>query len=228
MKKQNKKGFHEVTLEEFSNIVGVKIANDLDKLLVRTMDYTKKNSFLLTIINNHFDNSFSIYEKKSKQPLVVIEKLNVTGYFLKPYHIISKISDKILEVCNNDISSGLYGTESTIINDLFALNEENDNDKLSDYLYRLALICIYEFNLDISKSKISYYDESKIIIDGMKYELMYDEMNQVYSQDVIYVINIENNKSFIDIVKIYEDNKKKAHSLDLYKYFMQEYDLINE
>lgn len=227
MKKQNK-GFHEVTLEEFSNIVGVKIANDLDKLLVRTMDYTKKDSFLLTIINNHFDNSFSIYERKSKQPLVVVEKLNLTGYFLKPYHIISKISDKILEVCNNDISSGLYGTESTIINDLFALNEANDNDKLSDYLYHLALICIYEFNLDISKSKISYYDECKIIIDGMKYELMYDEMNQVYSQDVIYVINIENNKSFIDIVKIYEDNKKKVHSLDLYKYFMQEYDLINE
>jgi len=233
MKKQRKNSFFEIDQKELSADVGENfVLENLNPFLLKTMNYLKNSSFSIMIIKNTFDNTFCIYEDDTKQLLVLIDKLEYgKGYFCKPSMILHKLSVKILESFKNDLIEGIYESDknNNLISDLFFMNELPDNEKLSDYLYQISLLLAYQFNLDITKSKVIHVDEEIIIIDGNKYEFVLNtKENSIQLQEVVYMINIRNNSNFVNVVKIFEDDKKETHILDLNEYLMQDFDFINE
>lgn len=232
MKKQHKnnsKAFIEISEPELCAVVGEDfVLQELNFLLLRTLDYINSSSFSIQIIQNTFDKTFCIYDDNSKQLIALIDKLEFKGHFCKPYLLIHKFAIKILESYKKDLDDEIYDrSKNNIIDELFIINELPDNEKLSDYLYNVTLLLIYQFNLDIIESKIAYFDEQHIILDAIKSEYIYDEKKQeLESQDVVYMIDIRTNSNFVNITKIFETNKKETHILDLKDYFMQEHEII--
>jgi len=227
-RKFNNKFFKEIDINELENIVGKHFFNnDFLDYLNQTVELTNQFSIPLLIINSYDDNSIAIYDKKNKSLLLTIDSNEYSECFCKPYAIMDKLSLLILENYRHELDNNIYkaGTNN-VIDELFYLNELPDNEKLNNYFYRLSLIFIHQFSLDINKTKIMYYDEEKVIIDGLKNEFILNKQNKLEEQEVIYMVNFKTNSEIISIVKIFENNVKETFYINLNDFFLQEKSLL--
>jgi len=181
----------------------------------------------IDIVQNFKNNTFSLYDIESRQLILTIDKDRQGKYLCKPFKLILLIAYQILEEYNKNFSiEDENEYKASIYDDMMAFNsgELEDVDTLSPYLFSLGIIFIHEFNLDLEQSVVCDFSKDSIYIDGMKIEFI--NKKEIIEEEVVYLIEIFSNKKNIDVEKIFENNKKKKHKIDLHTFFKQyEFDL---
>lgn len=224
-------GIHCVGVPNLIECVGNEyFENVINKLFEKTIviDCGMKEKDLkyeIEIYQNFETNTFSFYDINSKDLIIQLDKDVHNQYFCKPFKMISLLSFKIIDNYEHDLETYEAYT-STILDDLMVFNMEEVGtmNKLSHYLFYLSSIFINEFNLDLSKSIITNYTSDAIFIDGRKREFI--DRKNIKDEDVIYMIKIDERDKEIEIQKIFENNKREIHLIELDKFYLQyEYDL---
>jgi hypothetical protein len=208
--------FHEIQLEEFTDKVGEAMFEQATDLIHLTFSYVKPPSIRVDFIIYHteLDDSFQIYMKDTQELVLVFEK-NFTGqHFIKPFKLIKDLGSKFVK----EIDSKGLEYDDNIIFELKSIHSLKDEDRLSDYLYYMSLLFVDQLNLSINKTKLIFFNNETILIDGAKEEYIDVDLN---TTNMIYLITILTKENYVKIVKIDENNNQQELIIDLYDFFLK-------
>ena len=199
-----------ISVDEFYSIVGNSFEEEFSSFMNEVC--RKLNSFdegiSFDIIKN-FDSTISIYS--DNELITVVLKDENKSYFCRPDFLVRLKAKDVLKEIEDEIDeyADLVSLDINIINDLKYFNRLPENEKMTDYLYYLAILVINYFNLDITDSIISYYDNKLVHLDGNKVEFMEKfAVEGLETDNIVYMIQLSHDCKFISIMKIYEEERK--------------------
>lgn len=226
----NNSFFEEVSIDILIDICGIDFINEfVNPYLIKLSDLDKVDFYDLKIVKERKQSIFNIYNVANDELLFQINPCIEGWFFCKPTKLLSLLAGHRMEYFEREITQLELDNSTTIIDDLFALNELPINDHLVDYLYNMGIIFVEEFNLELDRSRVTIFDEDSLVIHGMKEEFVENKSkNKIEMKEVSYVLDFKLNSRFILITKIFSNNKKEVVTVNIDDFLLQGNDILFE
>lgn len=224
---ENNSFFNSVSWDEFAMVIGSELLmSEVLPFLQKTVEVLNRKDAMMLVAENN-SKEFYIYTEsvisKELEIVAFVSKNSLGNYYCQPLLLLNTFCYRVSidfedELDEYDIKPPF--NKRFIYDILYELNSLDDHEKLPDYLYYISVLLIYEYNLDYISSDIIDFSSDSINFEGYKTEIL-KKKNDIFTEEVAYMIELNLNSDSIQIIKRFENGKKETYSLKILDFILE-------